>query len=438
MHTTNLEIIKEIKAELIRIKQSKEYFSDYRDFTRDSKFTFETVFFLITDLARKTLSVEIQQGLEVINELLGKPTEGTKGGFCKARMKIKFELFKHINEVLLQSHSSKSKQKTWKGFKLRAIDGAILDIVDTEANRKEFGQQINQYGGVAQARMLIGYDVLNKLITHSYIGNLSIGEGSIVKQWISGMKKDELNIYDRLYPSMTLQYLHNYHGIDYVMRCKLSHNKQVKDFVASKKKEKIEHWKLSNKAITELRALGYEVDSNTGIPVRLVRVELENGEVEVLISSLINRRKYPRKLFKGLYFKRWGVEVEIGFIKNTLQIEITSGRKAQTIYQDFFATIFRANVQALIEQDCEQSLQQINTQRKHNYAINRTAAAGNLKGELPKLFLSENPKAVYMRIQKIFLNNLEPIRQQRQFSRLRKSQKLSGKYRPLKNYKRAM
>lgn len=438
MDITNLKIITDIKEELSRIKQSKEYFSKATDFTRDSKFTFETVFFMIADLPRKTLSVEITKGLKIINELLGKPIQGTKGGFCKSRDKIRYELFKHMHEFLLQSYGNRKEQKSWKGFKLKAIDGAVLDVVDTKDNREEFGQQVNQYGGVSQARMLIGYDVLNKLVTNCYIGKMSIGEGSVVKQWVSGMKKDELNIYDRLYPGMTLQYLHNYYETHYVMRCKLTHNKQVRDFVASNKKEKVEEWKLTNKAVTELKALGHEVDQTTSIKVRLVKVKLDSGETEVLISSLVDRKKYPLKLFKELYFKRWGVEVEIGFIKNTLQIEITSGRKPQTIYQDFFATIFRANVQALIEQDCEQELQQINARRKYDYSINRTAAAGNLKGELPKLFLSKNPKEIYFQMQKIFLYNLEPIRLQRQFPRIKKSQKVSGKYRPLKNYKRAV
>lgn len=441
MNRTNLWIITELSSELKRLKESKEYFSKPTDFTRDRVFTFETVFQMLIDLPRLSLSVEIEKGLDSINTILGKKTAGTKGGFCKARSKICPELFKVINEKLLELFYSKKKTadcKRWKGFILRAIDGAIVDIVDTAENRIEFGVQINQHTQVVQGRMMIGFDVLNKIVTHTHLDNLSIGEGNVVKQWISGMKKDELNIYDRLFPGMSFQYLHHYYKTEYVMRCKTGHNSRVKEFLKSKKKERTEDWALNNNAITELKSMGLNVNKQTTIRVRMVRIELDNGEVEVLLTSLLDNKKYPHKIFKALYFKRWGVEVEIGFLKNTLQIEITSGKKPKTIYQDFYATLFRANIQALIELDCEAAVEIINKRRIHNYAINRTAATGNLKGKLPQLFLLENPQKVYEKLITVFVKNLEPVRPDRTFKRNKRSQKISGKYKPFRNYKRAV
>jgi len=380
MNNTNLWIIKQISERLKELKMSKEYFTSPKDFSRDRVFTFETVFFLIANLPRLSLSVEIEQGLARINELLGKELEGTKSGFCKARKKIKPELFEEINKELLgmfygdcSGSGAELGVKRWKGFQLRAIDGSILDLIDTADNREKFGVQTNQHGGTVQARMMIGYDVLNNLITHSYIGSLSIGEGNVVKNWISQMGKDELNIYDRLYPGVCLQYLHDHYGVSYVMRCKLGHNNEIKDFVASGKKEKTVCWKLNSDAVKQLKEMGIGLDGNTGIKVRMLRIELDDGEVEVLITNLLDNKKYPHKLFKELYFKRWGVEVEIGFLKNTLQIEIMSGKSIQAICQDFHASIFRANVQALIEMDCDRPLKVINKKRKLDYAVNRTA-----------------------------------------------------------------
>jgi len=441
MNRTNLWIILEIAEELKRIRESKEYFTKPTDFTRDRVFTFETVFHLIADLPRLSLSIEIEKGLEQINKILGRKAEGTKGGFCKARNKIEPELFKEIDKRLLKLFYQMREQKPpkrWKGFILRGIDGSIVDIVNTEENRLEFGVQSNQYGSVVQGRMMIGFDVLNKLVTHAHLGSLSVGEGNVAKKWISAMKGDELNIYDRLFPGMAFQYLHNYYDTKYVMRCKIGHNKRVEDFVNSKKKERTEDWVLTKKGKTELRSLGFEVNNKTTIRVRMVRVELDNGEVEILLTSLIDNKKYPHKIFKDLYFKRWGVEVENGFLKNTLQIEMTSGKKPKTIYQDFYATIFRSNVQALIELDCESELQEINKRRKHNYAVNRTAAAGNLKGNLPQLFLADNPKKVYEKLITVFIKNLEPVRPNRIIPRIKRSQKLNGKYKPFGNYKRAI
>ena len=42
--------------------------------------------------------------------------------------------------------------------------------------------------------------------------------------------------------------------------------------------------------------------------VRLIRVELESGEVEVLITSLRDTKAYPYCAFAKLYALRWGIE----------------------------------------------------------------------------------------------------------------------------------
>jgi len=43
--------------------------------------------------------------------------------------------------------------------------------------------------------------------------------------------------------------------------------------------------------------------------LRLIRVELEDGEVEVLITNLIDEEAFPANAFKELYHLRWGAEI---------------------------------------------------------------------------------------------------------------------------------
>lgn len=433
MNTTNLWIFEEMKAHLEEIKSNKQYFRKPTDFSRNRTFTFETVFHLMMDLPCLSLSIEIEKKLPEINKLLGRNKSGTKSGFSKARDKIEPELFVEMNKKLLEKIYEKELSR-WNGFLLKAVDGSIMDIINTEENSEEFGN----HGGVVQGRMVICYDVLNKIITDSHLGKILEGESCAAKKWVKEMKSDELIIYDRLYPGMALQYYHYKYNSSYLMRCKSSHNKAIKTFVESKETDVVMQWPLTQRAIDEFRLNDIRYESKTTIPVRMIKVELETGETEILISSLIDQEKYPQKIFKELYFKRWGVETNIGFLKNTLQIEISSGQKSKFIYQNFFATILRCNIQTLIEQDCIPIIKQKTKKRKYKYAINKTVAAGNLKGSLHQLFLLEDPQKHYAKLIEIFAKNLEPIRPNRKFPRKRKNIKQSGKYRPFKNYKRAM
>lgn len=44
------------------------------------------------------------------------------------------------------------------------------------------------------------------------------------------------------------------------------------------------------------------------VKVRFVRVGLETGESEVLVTNLLNTQDFPTEEFKTLYHLRWGVE----------------------------------------------------------------------------------------------------------------------------------
>ena len=239
---------------------------------------------------------------------------------------------------------------------------------------------------------------------------------------------------------MSLQYLHEAKEKHYVMRCKLAHNNKVKAFVSSGEKEITEQWELNNKVVKELKELGIKEDlsKDTAITVRLVRVELENGEVEILLTNLLDQKTYPHSCFKELYNLRWGVETEIDFLKNVLQIEISSGQSPQTILQDFFANILRANLQALIEADAQPIVEEETKKRKHSYQVNRNVACGLLKNRLHRLILIPVCPKYYHFLVKVISKQVEPIRKNRDFERNNKKSNIRGKYRALTNYKRAI
>lgn len=439
MYNANIQIIEKLRDKLGEFKLNKRHFHLPTSFTRNRVFTLETLFCIIVDVPRLSLSVEIHKSLVSISLLLGKCVKGTKGGFVKARKKIKPSLFSAMNEYLLDlSYAPDRAIRRWKGLRLLAIDGSILDILDSPENACVFGTQGNHHSDVVQARMMLGYDVLNQFIVYGSLGHLLESEPKVVKAWMSAFSRDTLHIYDRGFPSACLQYLHDAKGLKYLMRCKVSHNKVVKAFVSSGEPERIVSWEFTHQALSELHAMNIAVGKDTCVRVRMIRVVLDTGEVEILVTNLLDEKIYPHVCFKALYFQRWGVETRIGFLKNTLQIELSSGRSPQTIYQDFYATIFRANIQALMEQDTEAELARINQKRQHTYAINHTAAAGTLKGEIVKLFMSHQLEHVYQMQIQVFLQNIEAQRRNRKIPRKKRVQKLHGKYRPLGNYKRAV
>ena len=52
----------------------------------------------------------------------------------------------------------------------------------------------------------------------------------------------------------------------------------------------------------------------------MIKVVLDSGETEVLLTNLYDQNKFKTNYFKQLYFSRWGIETSIAFDKNITQL----------------------------------------------------------------------------------------------------------------------
>jgi IS4 transposase len=104
--------------------------------------------------------------------------------------------------------------------------------------------------------------------------------------------------------------------------------------------------------------LGKLFGKTSVIKVRLLKVLLNSGEEEILISSLKDKIQYPLPLFKDLYFKRWGIETLYDKLKIKLKIESFTGYSETSILQDFYCTLFLSNIQSLLISEANETLQE--------------------------------------------------------------------------------
>lgn len=82
------------------------------------------------------------------------------------------------------------------------------------------------------------------------------------------------------------------------------------------------------------------------------KLKLASGIIETLITNIFDE-DFSVADFKELYFKRWGIEVKYNEIKSKLQIENFSGETPIAIDQDFYATMYLANMVALAKKDAK-------------------------------------------------------------------------------------
>jgi len=365
---------------------------------------------------RKSLSLEIENFTSLLKG--GSNSKFTKSAFVQARKKIRPEVFDELSRVLLNEFYTDNDPaiKLWNGFRLLAVDGTRITLPITDELKIIYGETKNQSSTVlVQARCSVIYDVLNKYVLDGILGPVVRGERDLALTHLEHCKSNDLIIYDRGYPSYDFIQQHVKREFDYLMRVKTSFSGLVMDFEKSRKKSLVvaiypgKNAKLTDKEYTK----------NCPIKVRLVRIELGKGNVEILMTSLLDSNLYPTSQFKELYFKRWGVETFYDELKNKLRVEHFSGYSNQSILQDFKAALFVSNVQTLIVSELEDELKDINRGKKYDYKVNTNISYGLLKNRVVTLFLDEKTDGndIVEELKSLYKSHLVPIRPNRKLER---------------------
>ena len=417
-----------------------KYRMNKTDFSRKRKQPFGGMLLFMVNFLKKSLVIEIDSFVNFLNSKsnLISVKKFTKSAFVQKRMKINPAVFKYLSQVIIENTyiESNTTIKRFYGFRILGVDGSKLTLPNTEELKNEFGESKNQTNtGVVQARISVLYDVLNLLVLDSEMDNLKRCERTLALRHSIQWKKNDLIIYDRGYPSYDFKYEHIKAEIDYLIRVKTSHSKIVQCFVDSAEKS----------IVTEIYPqekhsfIGKDYNKNSPLKVRLVRIDLPSGEVEVLMTSLLDSEKYPTKIFKELYFMRWGVETFYDELKNKLKVGCFTGYSKISILQDFFCAIFISNLQSIIVNDLQEELNLKNHKTKLNYKINGNLSYGFLKNRVLELLIKEaSLENIFKELQDLFIQNTIPIRPNRN------NKRNVGKYRArikpqvLKNQKDAI
>ena len=126
--------------------------------------------------------------------------------------------------------------------------------------------------------------------------------------------------------------------------------------------------------------------------------------------------------FKELYFKRWGIEVKYNEIKNKLQIENFTGETPIAIEQDFYATMYLANMVASAKKDANQVIKEEYKEKglKYEYKVNTNVLIGKLKDTLITMISTNSSwkrSRILKHIEEEIERNVIPVRPDSKFER---------------------
>lgn len=396
-------------------------------FTRDRKLTFTDLLVFIIRGGKKSLQRELDLFYKEVTQSEFKVRKVTKGAFSTARSHLKPEAFVEMLDNVNQTFYTQAPYWLWKGFRLLGVDGTRLMLpnhptVVEEFGEHSFGPNADSKRSVALASMM--YDVLNLVTVDAQLAPYASSERDLLYKHLSKARKGDLLLMDRGYPSIALLFLLMAKELDFCIRMKEDWWLSVKDFKESGEKERLVRFKLPLKDRERLKEYPDYLDKE--IVCRLVCVTLENGEKEILCTSLTDTDKYPYECFQDLYHLRWSEEEGYKLLKARAQMECFTGKTALAVKQDFFARIFAMSYCAILAFPVEEKVRKEYNEDKNKHAqkINRTEALSMFMDISIGLLIKRKAKEALSAFDGIVASTREIIRPDRRFERKERPKKL--------------
>ncbi|MFE7267437.1 IS4 family transposase [Streptomyces sp. NPDC057592] len=196
------------------------------------------------------------------------------------------------------------KSAFYRGMRLAAVDGFVLDVPDTTANRAAFGGPVKngQPAGFPQARVV----TLTECGTHAQIdaavGGFNGGEPELAIK-MADSAAGMLVIMDRGFPGVALWKTYTGAGAHLLIRARSS--------VAARP---VEHLP-DGTYLARMNLAGQKGAHPGGVLVRVIEYRVDSGEVVRLLTDLVDPIAYPAAELAGIYHSRWEAESAFRQIK---------------------------------------------------------------------------------------------------------------------------
>ena len=265
----------------------------------------------------------------------------TSAAVCIARRALRYTVFEALNQRFLQRVGAGDGLRRWHGLRVMAVDGSILNLPATPELFRHFSGQVQRGRRLPMARLSQLLDVESGLTWHAIVAPLTLCERVLAADHVELAPADAVLLYDRGYPSFFLLAWHRHQQRSFCMR--LPRGFHVDADALFESADAPRRIRVSANAAARKQCQEHEVGADA-LDLRLIRVVLSSGEVEILATALLDEDQYPQADFAALYAQRWSIEGDFRIQKSRLQMENFTGKRPHAIHQDVHARILTKNL----------------------------------------------------------------------------------------------
>ena len=264
---------------------------------------------------------------------------GNTSAYCQARNRIDLDLIgKAFHHLCTWFEEQTKPADLWYGRNVKVVDGSGISMPDTPENRAEFEYAGGQRKGCGfPTGKLLGVFSLATGHLHRFVhGNWKEHEISMVRRIIAWINAGDVLVADRGFCGWGLMALLLRKQVDVVIRV---HGRRTTS-------SHLDHWDKPQRQGDWDEALWAELPET--IAVRIIRYQVEEPGFRtkeiVLVTTLVDAKKYPDEAIIELYGRRWQVELNFRDIKTTLGLDILRARTPALIHKEIYMQAIAYNI----------------------------------------------------------------------------------------------
>jgi hypothetical protein len=310
--------------------------------------------------------------------------------YCDARQRLPLAFFLRLNRAVLdrcRRYDDNDPRALWHGHRVFFLDGSSFSMPDTPDLRAAFGQSGQQAEGCGfpTAHLLVQFHAFTGYLINAMPAPLRTHDLADLTWTHRGLQAGDLVAGDRAFCSYAHLAMRQKRGVFSLFR---AHQRLIISFKPRRTHVPPNRQPRKGEAGLPrsrwLRRLGrddqlveyfkpaecpawmdrQEYESlPSSLVVREVRVPIRTPGCRVreltLVTTLLDRRRYPPEVLARLYEKRWRVEVNLRHLKQTLGMDVLRCETWQGVWKELLVFVLvynlvrRVMLEAARQQDVE-------------------------------------------------------------------------------------
>jgi DDE family transposase len=237
----------------------------------------------------------------------------------------------------------------WQGLALYGVDGTTLRVADSVENRDHFGGQdsgrhaggrAERQSGYPSVRLVVLMALRSHLLAAAAFGPYAVDERAYAASLWDTVPDQSLVLIDRHYLQANVLVPLTSKGSERHWITRAKSNTKFRSIRSLGKDDELVEFEVSSEARRKNPSLPTHFDA------RAIRYQRKGYSPQLLLTSLVDEKRYPAAEVRALYHERWELELGFGEIKTDMleRLETIRSKSPSAVAQELWGLLLAYNL----------------------------------------------------------------------------------------------